>query len=686
MKRMRWPVSAVLLSLGVLILGAAARTRAQEEADPPGRVARLEYLQGEVSFRPASVDDWTEADRNYPLTTGDRLWTDRDSRGELQIGGSVVRLGAETAFSFLNLDDRTAQMRLADGRIYVRVDQLEQDEVVEVDTPNAAVSLLQPGFYRIDIDPDTDETVVTVRRGEAQVTSGGSAFPVRGHESGYVSGGESPTYDVRDARRGDAWEDWCEERDRREERSESARYVSRQMVGYSDLDENGTWRQDPEYGPVWIPSRVDSDWAPYRNGHWTWVSPWGWTWVDDSPWGFAPFHYGRWAHIRGAWAWCPGANVARPVYAPALVAFVGGGARGASVSIGDGMAWFALGPREVYVPPYSHSRHYIQNVNRTEVDVAHINAVNATSALYANQNVQGAVTAVSRAEFARGRSFGKAAVVVPVSAIRSARAATALQLASQVQPTRESAIAVRRGNVVRPPARVIDRPVVTRVAPPPPAHFAEQGKPRIQEVGWPNPLVRSIVPKVDQGVTLRPARAGVPPAQPVTVHDLETRRPTGRQPGTAMQPGGAMQEPIRRPNLDKNDRPTPTQQFDHEVRPTPRPTPIPEPQESFRLRHEQDIRPTPRPTLAPTPLPTPLPRFEHEEQPISRPTLPPTPLPTALPRLEREVRPSSRPPDAGPAEAFRPRHEQEARPTPRPTPAPTPHPTPVPTPKPTPKK
>ncbi len=336
-------------------------------------------MKGSVSLRPASVDDWTEASSNYPLTTGDHLWTDRDSRGEVHLGGSVVRLGSETAFSFLNLDDRTAQMRITDGVVSIRVTRLEEDEVVEVDTPNAAVSLLRPGFYRIDVGSDGGDTVVTTRSGEAEVTAGGSAFPVRSRESAYLSGDDSPTYDVRDARRGDEWEDWCEDRDRRAERSTSSRYVSREMVGYSDLDDNGSWREDSEYGAMWIPTRVSSGWAPYREGHWSWVYPWGWTWVDDYPWGFAPFHYGRWAYSRGVWGWCPGTIVARPVYAPALVAFVGGGSWSASVSISDGVGWFPLGPREVYVPPYGHSRRYVQNVNVTQVNVTNINITNVNN-------------------------------------------------------------------------------------------------------------------------------------------------------------------------------------------------------------------------------------------------------------------------------------------------------------------
>src|SRR5262245_33276293 len=291
-------------------------------ADPPDRVARLSYFSGPVSFRPAAVDDWSDASTTYPLTIGDHIWTDDDARGEIRVGrSSIVRLGPFTAFSFLNLDDDTTQMRMSEGTLAVTVRELDENEVVEVDTPNAAVSLLRPGFYRVSVDQDGSQTSVTVRDGEVEVTAGGSAVPVYEGESIVVSGDEysQPRYDIRAALGPDAWEDWCVERDRRDETLESRRYVSDRMVGYEDLDEYGRWRDDPEYGHVWSPISVVVNWAPYRYGHWAFVPPWGWTWVDQAPWGFAPFHYGRWAYRPWGWCWIPGTIVARPVYAPALV-------------------------------------------------------------------------------------------------------------------------------------------------------------------------------------------------------------------------------------------------------------------------------------------------------------------------------------------------------------------------------
>src|SRR5256886_793856 len=304
------------------------------DRDPPSRVGRLSYLSGPVSFRPGDVDDWPDATITYPLHNGDHLWTDSDARAEITVGSSAFRLAPQNAFGFLALDDRTVQVRLSQGSLNVRVRDLGESESLEIDTPSGAVTLLRSGVYRVDVDTTGDTTSVTVRRGEAEVTASGSAFPVHPEQTAMVVGGDSPTYDVRDAIRSDDWEDWCASRDRRWDDARSSRYVSRDVIGYEDLDDNGEWRTTPDYGPVWVPRTVATGWAPYRYGHWAWVEPWGWTWIDDAPWGFAPFHYGRWVYVGNGCAWVPGRVVAPPVDAPALVVFVGGRARGRPAGCG----------------------------------------------------------------------------------------------------------------------------------------------------------------------------------------------------------------------------------------------------------------------------------------------------------------------------------------------------------------
>ena len=452
-----------------LLLGGFVSLHAQ---DPSARVARASYLQGEVSFRPGTVNDWTSATLNYPLTTGDHLWTDTASRAELQIGANAIRLGPETAFEILSLDDNRLQVRLSQGIALVRVRSLDNDDV-EIDTPTGAVSLIRTGTYRIDVSPDGATSTVTVRVGDAEVTTNNSTVTVDPQTTArFTADGASP--DVRGVAPMDDYDQWAAARDRSAEESASAQYVSRDMTGYADLDANGSWDNDPDYGHVWIPTHVVSDWAPYRYGRWAWVEPWGWTWIDDAPWGFAPFHYGRWAYVRNRWVWAPGIIVRRPVYAPALVAFVGGShfTISAGFGSGGGVAWFPLAPGEVYRPAYRASDRYVRNVNITNVHVTNIDVtnVNVTNIQYRNQRVAGAVTAVPNDAFAGSRSIGRRAVVVPVNEASSAHV---VGDGAPVTPTRQS-ILVRRNttSVARPPEQVITRHVVSKNLPPPrPATF-----------------------------------------------------------------------------------------------------------------------------------------------------------------------------------------------------------------------
>jgi hypothetical protein len=455
-----------------LTLLAAGVAAGQIAGDPPSRVARLNYLQGQVSFRPGSVDEWTAASLNYPLYDGDHLWTDLDAQTEIHIGSTAVRMGPETALAVLNLDDRMVQLSLTGGTIHVRLRSLGAGESFEIDTPNSAVTLLRPGDYRVQVDENNAQTTVTVHGGDTEVTGGGRAFAVHARETANMTGIDDTFSNVISSERGfDNFDRWCQDRDRREEQSESARYVGREMTGYEDLDQNGTWSEVPEYGRVWTPRVVVAGWAPYRYGRWAWVEPWGWTWVDDAPWGFAPFHYGRWAHYRGGWVWVPGTYVARPVYAPALVAFVGGSHFSLAVGFGGnpGVAWFPLGPREVYRPAYHVSDYYVHQVNVTHVNVTNINVtnVNVTNVRYVNQNVNGAVTAVPQAAFVGARSVRSSAVAVPASAVAQAQV---VGTAAPVAPERVSVLGRSEmgGRVSAPPARMMDRTVVVRNAPPPP--------------------------------------------------------------------------------------------------------------------------------------------------------------------------------------------------------------------------
>lgn len=348
---------------GAVAQEAQVDVPADPRADAPSRVARLSYKDGEVVIAPAGTEEWTDALLNRPLTTSDRVWVDQGGKAELQVGSASMYLDQGSGFSFVDLDDDLLHMSLTDGAATIRVRRKLENESIEVETPNATVSLLHPGEYHIEVTEDGAATVVMTRSGESEVEGEKGTFTVRANEKGIFRGTNELTADIGQLGPRTAFEDWANDRERRAEEAVSARYVSRDVVGYEDLDRNGEWISEPEYGYVWRPTYVVAGWAPYRHGRWVWVSPWGWSWVDNSSWGFAPFHYGRWAYARNRWCWVPGPRHIRPVYAPALVGWVGGSGTSVSVSFGSGVGWFPLGPREPYVPSYWHSRRYIHRVN-----------------------------------------------------------------------------------------------------------------------------------------------------------------------------------------------------------------------------------------------------------------------------------------------------------------------------------
>ena len=435
--------------------------------DPPSRVARLNYIEGSVSFQPGGENDWVAAELNRPLVTGDNLWADENSRAELHIGSTALRLGAKTGISLLEVSDGAAQIRLVQGSLIVSVRHVDNENAYEIDTPNVAFVVTQPGDYRMDVDPDGSRTDVTVRRGRGEVTGGGNTYSMGANQYAKFTGSENDQLDssAGDIPNQDGLDSWAQDRDQIEDRSDSANYVSRDMTGYQDLDQYGSWSYMDGYGEVWQPAGIGVGWAPYRFGQWTWVAPWGWTWVENEPWGFAPFHYGRWALGGNGWVWVPGPSMVRPVYAPALVGWVGGGP-GFHFSSGAGVAWFPLAPGEVFIPGYRVSRAYVNSVNvtNTAVNVTRVtNIYNAvvvnrdfSKVTYANRNVSGGVTVVSQDTFVNGRSVARNVMPVPQKELAAAPVSNSLA----VVPSRSSVFGAGRPAAIKPPGTVMSRSVV----------------------------------------------------------------------------------------------------------------------------------------------------------------------------------------------------------------------------------
>ncbi len=461
------------LSLAALLLLSGARALAVA-GGPPDRVARLAQIAAHVSLEPAGTSQWTAAVPNTPLTTGDRLYVDRQGHAELQMGQLSVRAWRYTDLTVANLSNDTTQLAIAQGSLHVRTFALGPKDHVEVDTPNGAITAMQPGDFRVDVYMADGGTLVTVDSGEIQI-GGPNLSKVLGAGECVHLVGVNPIQVLTQPMPGkDPFDIWSLQRDRAFLSSQSRRYVNPNTVGFDDLDSNGTWKQTLEYGPVWYPSNVPAGWSPYSNGRWAWVAPWGWTWVDADAWGFAPFHYGRWTDLGSRWGWIPGPSGVSPVYAPAMVAFVGGasfsGAGGTPLS-----GWFPLGAGEPFYPSYFCTPRYFTQVNLTNMrdGLSSRRAIDASNyyRYYHTQvgfrsiryvNRKAGTIAVPSNELASGhRTMPDTAVHPTVQQWASARVLSHPMVAPTLQSLLPHLVATVAVPTERPPVIVALKPAIT---------------------------------------------------------------------------------------------------------------------------------------------------------------------------------------------------------------------------------
>jgi hypothetical protein len=696
--RMR-PLSIVgRMAAGILVcLAAAGVVLAQEGSSPPGRVAQLSYLEGSVSLEPAGTSTWVGATLNRPITLGDRIWTDQDSRAELDIGDAVIRLGSMTGFSFLNLDDQTAQMQVTAGTVIVHVRSLSSGEQDEIDTPDLALTLQEPGTYRVEVSEAGDTTIVKVAEGEALATGGGQSYPVTAQQSVTFTGTNVLTADYATLGAPDALDDWSMQRDQEEAQQSAAvqQYVSPDVVGATDLSSYGTWESTPDWGYVWFPS-VALGWAPYTMGSWAWVSPWGWTWVDEEPWGFAPFHYGRWGYWHRRWCWVPGPRRKRPMYAPALVAWVGGREGRVPGRPGAHVGWFPLGPHDVYVPGYHVSPRYVRDINVANARItstAYISSVyegRVANVRFANADVPGAVTAVPRNVFTSAQPVAPHRVILPR---RGGEVFHATAAPPPIMPVRQSVLGIGAGRIARvPPRAIIDRPVVARLAPPRgPVSFAREQAALRANGGRPLPPaqlarlrpntpaapVRFATPRVRTrpGLEWRTAPGRGAPASPgmsARERALQqpalppARAPRNDRPGWAQRQPGQFRTPAARPNPEMALPPQRQAPLQWRVPPRQEAAPARPAERRFvpppRQKPEQGFAPpersVPAQRFAPPPRFTPAPRFTPPARPMPEQRFSP---PSYRPPREFAPRPAparaapARPPEARPPERQPPR-------------------------------
>lgn len=654
-----------LLAASLLVAAAPAL------ADPPDRVARLAWLTGEASFAPAGESSWYEAGINRPLVPGDRLWTGRDGRAELQLGTALLRLDAGTGIELLNLDDRFLQIELAEGVVGLRIDEWGEGETYEVATANLAFVSATPGSYRLDIAPDGRSTQVTVFEGAAEV------YGADGRSLRLRAGSSTRFHDtlLRDVQRmampyPDSFDRWVQARDDRYLRSPSRQYVAPGMIGYADLDEWGTWRSHRDYGHVWFPRNVRAGWAPYRDGHWAWIEPWGWTWIDAAPWGFAPSHYGRWVYVSNGWGWVPGPRHVRPVWAPALVAFVGGSNWSVSVSTGGPpIGWFPLGPHDVYVPWYRVSRPYFGRVNvHNTVVINNTYVTNVYNDFYVQgrpvrrdytfRNAANAVTVVPRDTFVSARNAAESMARLRPGALdqgellgRAPAAPTRASLTGQ-SPRRDA-----------PVQRVGDREVIARTEPARGMVPFAQREQAITRNGG-EPLAREQIDRMGTPASSARERIRLVEGARQAPVDRAGAEPPGRAPsvrGEAARPG---QPPLQEAGRAREARDGASRGIEARETPAPR-----APLERERGGAREAIR-APRGELGPAPA-----RPAAQPQPAERGIPLPTrnraadpervPVQAPVPRAREAVPPSERMERQVPRREARPQPSQVAPPAPR---------------------
>ena len=649
----------------------------QQTADPPARAGALSQINGTVSFHTQDENQWSPATLNYPVASGDSFWTEPNASARIVISSSLIAMAGGTEFDVGVLDDNGLQATLPQGEIYLHLLNLAQNETWSVQTPRGLVTFSGAGRYGVVAGDTQTPTTITVLEGGARVTGTGLSLQVAQGQTATINGGDTFQGTV-GAAQVDAFLTAMQRADQPPPAAASVPPVVAQMPGGNDLSAYGSWSNSSDNGQVWYP-QVAAGWAPYTNGNWAYVAPWGWTWVDAAPWGFAPFHYGRWFQAGGRWGWTPGvvAYNGPPVYAPALVAFIG---IGAGIGIGAALAsgsvgWIPLGPREPFHPWYHTSDNYLRSVNRRDVtNITVINNRNVTINNFANR---GAVTVVPAAAMAESRPVHQFAQHVDPQTLATARPVIGTQ---PIRPT-AATVGITAGEAQRlhlapAPAGV---PVTAHVAPGPAIHAG--------------PVAHGVAARP---VLLTPAQEhpGAPPAEHAAERPVvapEHVEPGVRPPGEA--PNGAapaLRTPAEReagpPPIEHAPAGTPEERHEvtpaQEVRPgtpehpgetAPRPSgeaPIEHP--GVAAPHEETVPATHPPVQEEHVAPRPE---EHapavqEQHPAPRPEEHPAPRPEEHPAPRPQEHPAPRPEE-------HPAPRPESHPAPAPHPAPAAHPAPA---------
>ncbi len=360
-QKFRW---AVLL-LTILVASTAALATETDDYVPEvtDRVARISFVQGDVQIKRADSQDWEVVVTNLPIVEGDEIATDADGRFEIQFNSYThLRVAQNAHVKILRLKDEGIAISVPLGTVTLRTTDFDSGRsYFEIDAPKTTISVQRAGMYRIESGvPDSLEVFLTATEGgAARVYSSDAGFTIKNGRRAkiFIAGNQTGEWETADASRfTDEFDQWSSDRDtiiaQRLRDAHYDRYYDRDIYGAEDLNDYGEWIHTRSYGYVWRPYRNSisqySDWSPYRYGHWRWVPPYGWTWVNDEPWGWATYHHGRWVWDNGTWLWSPYGYYRnrRSWWHPALVVVR---------AIGGSICWYPLPYRYGY---YNYNSHY----------------------------------------------------------------------------------------------------------------------------------------------------------------------------------------------------------------------------------------------------------------------------------------------------------------------------------------
>jgi hypothetical protein len=610
------------------------------QGDPPERVGRIASMTGAVSFHNLGDTQWSAASPNYPVSSGNAFWTEPSSEAQLEVSDSRIAMAGGTEFDVTTLDAAGLQAVAAQGTVYMHLRDMAPNEAWSLQTPRGMVRLSGAGRYEVVVGTIDQPTLVTVVDGAAQIDGPGVSLQAAANQTATITGTDSFQGNI-----GPALHDTFLTERLNAERPPPAQAVPIPaqvvaMPGGSELVGTGSWSQAPEYGQVWYPP-VPVSWVPYREGHWAYVAPWGWTWIDDASWGFAPFHYGRWIQIGGRWGWTPGqvAVSERPIYAPALVTFIGigaGVALGAALAAGS-IGWVPLGPREQFHPWYPASNNYVRQVN-----ISHVTNINNNVTInnYVNR---GAATSIPAAAMTGSRPVQSVARPVTAQELAAARPVTGQQPVRPTLATAGVTPAVARQFNLAPAGAAAMRPAPGPAVLPRAAGAGGFARPGFTPPANTQAAVGTVRP-IPGLPGARPAEALTPgPGRPAVISPTPPTRP--EQPVLIRPEGG---RPAGMP-VPEPGRPAPTPQ----AAPRPGQSGVVRPEAVSAAPHPAQAAPEPAPHPVPQSMARPAPQTAAplpvvQRPVVQRPTPPAAPAPRPEPQHLGPVAARSEPQHAAP--------------------------------------